>query len=190
MKNTETMFVTCLVAGLSLVCYSQGTVEFANLHVGSPNAPVYESDGVTKVSGPQFVAELLGGASLNSLVSIATTGFLTDGGAGYYTGGAQAVPGVVPGATAWVEVRVWNTVSGSTFLQAQASGLPNSWWQSSAFSLVTGGGFQGPVPTPLVGLGNSPVYLNSVPEPSVLAFVGLGTVAIVLGYKNRPKADV
>ena len=165
----------------------QGTVNFANLYASSPNAPVYEADGITPLSGSQFIAELLGGPSVSDLASIATTGFLQGAGAGYFNGGVQAINTVPPQSTAWVKIRVWNTASGSSFQQAQASGLPNSWWQSATFSIFTGGGFQGPEPAPLTALGNSRVYLNSIPEPSALAlFVGgLALSGLRKGLTNR-----
>jgi len=158
--------------------HAQGTVAFINVGNGF-NAPVYEFDGMTALSGSQFIAELLGGPSADNLASIATTGFLTGARAGYFNGGTQTINSVAPQATAWVEIRVWNTTSGALFDQAKASGLPNSWWQSSVFSVVTGGGIQAPPPGQLTGLGNSPVFLNSVPEPSALGLIALGAGLLV-----------
>lgn len=170
-----------LVLASAVAVHAQGLVEFINIdNAAGVNAPFYESDGVTKLSGSGFMAELLAGPSVVNLASIATTGFLSGPGAGYFQGGNQIVPGVPRGNTAWIEVRVWNTSSGASFLQAQASGLPNSWWQSSLFTVVAGGGAINPSPAaPLTGLGNSPVYLNSVPEPSALALFGLGAVLLL-----------
>ena len=158
----------------SVVAYAQGEIQFINIGVGF-NAPIYESDGVTPLSGPQFTAELLAGPSANNLASIAMTGFLTGAGyAGYFNAGVATVNGMNTFSTAWVQVRAWNTLSGSSFLQAQASGLPNSWWQSPTFTVLLGGPYSNGAspPAPLAGLGNSPVYLNAVPEPSVLALLG------------------
>src|SRR5579859_2170697 len=61
-----------------LPAHAQGTVLFQNIDAGV-NAPVYMSDRVTLLSGPQFVAELMGGASADALAPIATTPFLTAG---------------------------------------------------------------------------------------------------------------
>jgi hypothetical protein len=185
-KLTMNRVLTLLIIIVShSVARSQGTVSFINRDPGhGVNAPVYESDGITKLAGSQFVAELLGGTSANDLVSIATTGFLTGAGAGYFNGGVGIVPGIGPGNIAWIEVRVWNTTSGGSFLQAQTSGLPNSWWASSIFSVVAGGGVINPTePAPLTGLGTSPVYLNAVPEPSVLSLLGVGAAAAL--SRNR-----
>ncbi len=167
-----------LLLASAMAAHAQGTFAFQNINVaGGPNAPVYLLDGVTKLSGPQFMAELLIGMNEANLVSIATTTFLTGNGAGYFDAPYQTVPAISPGETALVEVRVWNTLHGTSFLQAQASGLPDSWWQSPVFALTAGGGsFQPTPPTQLTGLGNSPVYLNSVPEPCALGLVICGTL--------------
>jgi hypothetical protein len=173
----------CCISG-----QAQGTVNFENilLPVGI-NAPVYQSDRVTPLSGSQFMAELLAGPTANNLASIATTGFFTGPGAGYFSGGQATINSVSPGATAWIEVRVWNTGSGDSFLQALTSGLPNSWWRWPVFTVATGGGFQGPPPAPLTGLGTSPVYLNSVPEPTTTALLELGTILAVFRFRRRDR---
>jgi hypothetical protein len=163
-----------------MTAHGQGTVVFANVYTGGiPNAPVYESDGVTKLSGSQFMAELFAGPSVSSLAAIAMTGFATGSQAGYFFGGEQTINSVPGGGTAWVQVDVWNTGSGATFPQAQASGLPDSWWQSPLFTAQTGNPFGTPLPPqPLTGLGTFPVFLNAVPEPSTFALAVLGAVVV------------
>ena len=181
------LLLAMLVCTEAATGHPQGTVLFANYSQQGQgvNAPVYESDGVTPLSGPQFMAELFAGPSAASLASLATTGFLT-GGVGVFNGGPVTVNAVAPAATAWIEVVVWNTGSGATFAQAKASGLPNSWWASATFPLVLGGGSINPEPPAvLTGLGTSPLYLNSVPEPSVLALVGLGMAVMLLRIRRR-----
>lgn len=157
----------------------QGTVQFINVYAtGVVNAPVYQSDGVTKCSGSQFLAELLAGPSPDNLVSVAMTGFLSGTYAGYFLGGVVTVPTVFYGTMGYFQVDVWNTANGATFAQAKASGLPNSWWQSAVFTEYVSSPFPTPTPPPpLDGLGTSPVYLNSVPEPFPLALVGCGLIA-------------
>jgi hypothetical protein len=175
----KTCVLRLLLMTTALAVHGQGTVFFSNipyLGIWEPQAPVYMADGVTLLSGPQFTAELLAGSDVNSLFSIAAAGFLTGPDAGYFASGRATVNGVAPQATAWVKVRVWNNACGPSFLQAQASGLPNSWWQSPIFSVVTGDSVN---PGVLTGLGHSPVYLNSVPEPSAAGLVGLCAVLII-----------
>jgi hypothetical protein len=181
----KSLLVAFLCALACLAAHSQGTVRFANLGPGV-NAPVYLSDQVTKASGSQFQAELFGGTSIDSMTPLSTLAFGVGAIAGYIQFPTTVeIPGVFPWQTAWVQVKVWNTVSGATFDQALASGLPDSWWASSVFSVVTGGGFQGPPPAPLTGLGTSPVYLNSIPEPSTFALASLGAaVALLRSFRH------
>jgi hypothetical protein len=80
------LFLTALLSRLVVDAIGQGTVQFQNIQQGGPNAPVFQSDGVTKCAGPQFMAELLVGTSVNTLNSIATTGFLSGIGAGHFYG--------------------------------------------------------------------------------------------------------
>jgi hypothetical protein len=52
------------------------------------------------------------------------TGFLTGSEAGYFLGGTEIINSVIRGRTAWIQVEVWNTASGSSFGQAQNSVWP------------------------------------------------------------------
>ncbi|HLH55530.1 MAG TPA: hypothetical protein VKY92_18160 [Verrucomicrobiae bacterium] len=61
-----------------LICqaaWSQGLVAFSNLGQ-QVNAPVYQSDGLTALSGTQFMAELFGGLGSNALQAIASAPFM------------------------------------------------------------------------------------------------------------------
>src|SRR4051812_13915763 len=134
-KLTATLLASSL---LGLAAYAQGTVNFANVQ-GSLNVPVYMNDGTTKLSGSGYMAELMAGTSSGNInISVATTGFLTGGGAGYFSGGAKTITGIAGGATAWLQVRFWNTVNGATFAAASSSGAANSFGTSTAFSVALG----------------------------------------------------
>jgi hypothetical protein len=186
MKKRLLTFVT---GALITRAFGQGTINFQNINV---QVPVYQSDGVTRLSGPQFLAELFAGPSATNLAAIATTSFLTTtNGAGYFDGGTVAVNTVAYGQFAWVQVDVWNTSSGALFNQAQASGLRNSWWQSSIFSVQTGDPFPTPIPPGvLIGLGNGPVFLNGVvPEPSTFALCVVGTVVALFRFRRSKAAS-
>ncbi|HWW00845.1 MAG TPA: PEP-CTERM sorting domain-containing protein [Candidatus Acidoferrum sp.] len=188
----KTLFLGVLLTAWCLAARPQGTVNFINVTVPvGLNAPVYHSDGVTPLSGPQFQAELLGGLSASNMVSIATTGFLQGNGAGYFNGGEQTITAVPGGGIAWVQVEVWNTASGASFSQTRASALPDSWWESAAFTVVTGrDGVNPTLPAFLLGLGDAPVFLNSVPEPSTFALIGLGSAAALLHIRRRKRFSV
>ena len=175
------------------IAYSQGTLDFVNIGpTGSGlNAPVYQSDGLTPLSGAQFMAELLAGPTANSLASIATTGFLEGAGAGYFNGGPVFVNSVVPGSPAWVQINVWSGASGHSFAQAKASGSDNSWWQSSVFSVITGNPNVNPTPPALLtGLGNSPVYLNCRSRAVHVRLAALGAVVMLSRLRRRDRSAV
>ncbi len=88
------ILILAVVASCSLAARGQGSVLFENI-AGGVNAPVYMSDRVTPLSGPQFRAELLGGPSAGSLTPIAATGFLTGAAyAGYFNGGLHYIDDV------------------------------------------------------------------------------------------------
>jgi PEP-CTERM motif-containing protein len=186
-EQLKVLFLTVLVRLSAMDASGQGTIFFSNFQQGGPNAPVYQSDGTTKLSGLQFMAELLAGPSTNSLAPTASTGFLTGNAAGYFDGGIQTLSGVNITATVWVQVDVWNTGSGASFAQSQSSGLVNSWWQSPKFTVVTGGGAINPFPAAvLTGLGTSPVFLNGlVPEPSTFALGVVGAVVALFRFRPR-----
>jgi hypothetical protein len=179
------LILTVLVLLPLFDAFAQGILVFAN-YGGGVHAPVYESDGVTKLSGPQFQAELLAGPSLSGLTALATTPFYTGTLAGYFNGGQQTINGILWYNPAWVQVKVWSTASGTTFDQAQASGLPDSWWATSVFTVILGGGVVNPSPpAALTGLGVGPLYLNSIPEPSTVALAALGAAALLLHVRRR-----
>jgi len=170
MKKLIAIAVTGGIAGG--VIFAQGTVSFQNFYQPILFAPDYLSDGTTKLSGPQYMAELLAGPSADTMTAIATTSFFSGGSAGYFNGGTQTLPNVLGGATAFAQVDIWNTMLGATFNSAKASGLPNAWAQSAVFPVVTGNPFVPSLPGVLTGL--TPLSLNAVPEPSTLALAALG----------------
>jgi hypothetical protein len=168
-KLIATVVLNGLLNGAAL---AQGTVNFFNV-----NAPVYLSDGTTPLNGPQYMAGLMAGPTANSLALIATTPFFTNG---YYLGGLQTINSVQGGDIAFIQVDVWNTATGTTFDQAQASGFGNAWAQSSVFTVQTGSNLSVPPipPTSLFGL--TPLSLNAGPPiPAQLSMlrqpVGTGT---------------
>jgi len=175
-KLTVTLLATSL---LGLVAFAQGTVNFANVGVGL-NAPIFLSDGTTKVPSTGFTAELLAGPSIGTLASVATTGFLPSA-PGYFNGGPVTITSVAPGAIGFFQVRLFTTASGS-FAAAQAANLPNTWGQSAIFQNTTGGVGSPPSP-PATLTGLSPTFLF-VPEPSVLALAALGSASLLISRRR------
>jgi len=179
-KLTATLLATTLV---SLAAFAQGTVNFVNLGAGL-NAPVFMSDGTTKVGTTGFTAELLAGTSAGTLASVATANFVAGG---YFQGSPAtvAIGSVAPGATAFLQVRVFSASSGS-FAAAQTANLANTWGQSGVFSVVTGGAGSPPTtPSPLAGLTSFNLNSGVVPEPSSLALAGLGAAALLVFRRRK-----
>jgi hypothetical protein len=148
------------------------------------NAPVYDAEG-TPLAGANYLAELWGGVSTNSLAP------LLDINRGYsrlilpfndrgHVNSASAwlsVLDVPPGGWAWLQMRAWDARIGPTYEEVVALGW-GGYGQSMPF-YAQGGDPTVPPPVPpgdLIGL-QSFSLLPVVPEPStwaLLACVGLG----------------
>jgi len=160
----------------SLGAYAQGTVNFANIVIANNvrvvDAPVFDVDGTTKLAGPGFQAQLVAGPNAGSLAVIGTpTGFLTAGGAGYFSGGTRTIASVTPGSSATLQVQAWNASGGATYANASAKG------QSPALTIATGGsGTPASLPANMIGLQS----FSLVPEPSTIALGAIGLAALFL----------
>lgn len=186
-KLTVTMLASAL---LGLSAYAQGTISFVNLNAGAGiNAPITLSDGTTKLSGTGYMAALMVGTTDANLAQVATTGFLTGGGAGYFNGGAITVPGIAGGTAVSVQINVWNTAAGSTFAVAQAAGvggMADAYGQSGILHLTLGDPGASPPTTPVTLNGLTSFHLNpAVPEPSSLALAGLGAAAMLVFRRRK-----
>lgn len=171
-----------LVVGSCLSSFGQGAVVFKNFGSGSngsitPIAFVYDSDGTTKLSGTGYSAQLFYGAAGSvegSLVGLpATSSFLTGAQAGLFGSPTLTIPGVAIGATAVLQVRVWNN-AGGTITSYDAAAIKGA---SSLVSIALGdpgSTTPGAVPT-LVGLTSFTV----VPEPATLALAGIGGLGLL-----------
>lgn len=173
----KTIILGLVLAVGAITSFAQGTVNFANAGPGL-NAPVFQSDGITKLSSA-YTAELLAGTSAGSLTSIATTSFLSAA-PGIFTGGTQTINSLTPGGPGFFEVRAFATSFGS-YANAFASG--SGYGSSSIFSLAaTGNPTTVPPGTPATLIGLTSFTL--VPEPSTLALLGLGAVSL-LAFRRR-----
>jgi len=169
-----------LVAGLmlaSVAAYAQGTLNFASfVTVPAPgtsvNAPVFNSDGTTRLAGASFMAILYAGPTAGSMQAVGTAvAFSTGGGAGYFIGGTRTVTTVAGNAIAFLQVRAWDTAAGATWDAAFASG--SRYGMSPILQLTLG---QAPATPPnMTGLQG----FNLVPEPSTIALGILGASALL-----------
>lgn len=172
--------IACLA--LCVGVYAQGTVNFNNSPsaVGGTGAPVFDIDGVTKLEGTAYWAQLYGGVDASSLAPYGDPlGFRTGAGAGFFnTTGvdtSRAIGTVAPGAVATIVVKAWEAAGGTSFEAAQAGGF--KYGESAPITVTTGGAGQPPsLPANLVGL----TSFSLVPEPSTYALLALGAAAMFL----------
>jgi hypothetical protein len=185
-KLATALLVVCTTAS----ALAQGTVFFANRLSATDWAKV-TLNGVG-VEGAGYSAQLFAGpagTAEGSLVAVAAslTSFRTGAGAGAWTSVTDvAIPGVVAGAQAALQVRVWANNGGTvtTYAAAVAAGNLATGVSAVMTSNPLGGG-NPPTPSPnMLGLGvTDPLQafsLTVIPEPSVLALGALGALALVL----------
>jgi hypothetical protein len=124
------------------------TLDFRNHIPGLLDAPVFDMDGVTRLEGGRFCAQLYygpGGTPEGSLVAVSfPSGFQTGTNAGYWQPKQVTLPGVVPGDPISVQVRVWEIIPIMWPPDRDSSGARV---KSQVLSLVVTN-----PPTPLVGL--------------------------------------
>ena len=104
-----------------------GTVWLANRSndpFQSLSAPVFDIDGLSKLSGPGFVAQLYAGPSADLLRAAGSpTPFLTGFfGSGMIASLAVTVPSVPPMGQAFAQIRVWEVAKGASYEEARALG--------------------------------------------------------------------
>lgn len=172
-----------------------------NYNLPTVNAPVFDAQAVP-LEGPNFVAELWGGSTPDSLTPAVAyysgqrviIPFLTGSSAGIFRDAYvnrdpadhPTILGVSPSvALAWLEVRAWDIRLGATYEQVAALGV-GGYGKSLLFSaygsdprvlFATG--------APLTGL-QSFSLLPVVPEPSTWALLALGGAAMLWACRRRP----
>jgi hypothetical protein len=193
-------FVLCLAASITASSvFCQGRIAFNNdppatgpnqAVVGSPDAPGEGSVGA--YLGTHYTASLfyLAGdgftqasfdASNPVWLADASFGVGTFGSippAGLFDGGFPTLPftGVVT-----VEIRAWYNVGATSYEDAMAQGF-----NVGESGVTSGDAYASPAsPFFLDGIGN--IVVSSVPEPSILNILGVGT-AITLAALVRPRA--
>ena len=179
MKKTIILAIALAVSVSAVV--AQGTVNFANVG-GTLNAPVFFSDGTTRVP-TGYTAQLLTGPSSGSLSAITTTPFV---GNGYFTGPGVAI-NVAAGQTAFVQILAYLTSYGS-YAAAQTAGIGgigNVYGQSSIFTVVPANPNANPPDTPAALANLQSFNLNPVPEPTTFALLGLGAASLLVFRRRK-----
>lgn len=157
-----------------------GTVNFNNIATPSGvDAPIYDSDGATKLSGAEFLAQLYAGKAPDQLVPVGPAVPFESGiAAGYvcqrFT--ARTIPFVAPGDPVFVQMRVWETAFGPSYEAAVLAGGKTG--TSDVLNVVTGGAGSPPsLPADLVGLKSFSVKRETVPPTVVIESPVAGTTA-------------
>jgi uncharacterized repeat protein (TIGR02543 family) len=156
-----------------------GTVNFVNRITGTLDAPVFDTDGVTKLDD-RYVAALYGGTSASTLAQAGPPiAFRSGVGVGYFPGEERSIASVPPGATAFVQVKAWRLADGPTHEAAVAAGAKAG--ESRVFSVTTGN-FGSPPSLPSVLIGLQSFQLQTATPPRIVTqpvpvITGLGGTA-------------
>ncbi len=154
--------VTSTVVVVSINDYQGGAVYFANAF-GSVRAYVFDVDGLTRLEGNGYLAQLYAGTNETTLMPIgAATPFKTGISAGLFVGGTRYISAVPPGGLATVQVRAWDAAAGSTFEQASLNGGRAG--LSLTFTAHTAGGIPPAPPTWLLGLQSFSLQSNTLSQ--------------------------
>lgn len=171
--------LTLSVVGVCLAACGQGTLYLANYY-GGVNAPDYLCDSSTRLSGPQYMAEMMAGQTPTNLIAVGQTYF--NSWPGYYDDGyGETIPVGFCG-DGFAQINIWNTNAGLTFEAARASGLTNAWAQSSILTVRAGGFCCDPpcVPFPLTGL--TSLTLNGPYSPPKIGITLISAETIQLDW--------
>ena len=152
--------------------YAQGTVSFANVGAGL-NAPVFDVDGVTKLAGPAFQAQLYvgGNTSESSLIAVPGTTVFLFWGFWILQRWNQDFARFSWREQAVFQVRAWEAAGGASYDAALAAGKKVG--KSAVFKIGADlGDSILPIGRPATLLGLTSFSL--VPEPSAIVFGAVG----------------
>lgn len=168
----------CLAVSVGVM--ADGTVNFANRVPGIVDAKITLPDGTTG-AGNTIVAQLLAGAPGGSLAPVGAETTLinlgTGAGSGYFSGGSRTIPGIPDGGAADVAVRAWESSFGSYAAAETGGGLYGT---GPTLPLAATGALGPPAAPPVNLVGLQGFSLQVIPEPSTLALLGLGALALVV----------
>ncbi len=198
------LFLTVLTALCPASGWAQGLVHFNNrVPDATPpiDAPIFDTDGSNRLVGFDFVAQLYAGTNDTSLAPVGPVlAFGTGELAGYlaafatanvpsheHPGFVAAIPGVAPGGTASVQIRVWERTSGPNHAQAAANGGKHG--ASAILNITTGGAGDPPgPPANLTGLESFSLTQPAPTAPTITRQPVSQTVPLGAGAVFRVEA--
>lgn len=167
---------------LSLGANAQGFFNFANGAAGinggpSVNAPDYETDGTTKLSGSAYKADYYWGPAGVSDASQLVSGgqAVSYSGNGIFLGGTQTIANQT--GTVTLQVRAWRASDGATY--AAAAATPGAHiGAGNLIQLALSNGAN--APQPMVGLQSFNLSTVNTPEPATIALGLMGAGALFI----------
>jgi MYXO-CTERM domain-containing protein len=173
MKN---LIVAAAVGLVAVGASAQGQFNFTNFSPPGVDAPIFDSNGSTKLAGAAWYVQAYVGADAASLAPVGTAvNFLEADGAGYFFGGAVSTS-FAGGTSVQVQVKAWEAAKGTSYEAAKAAGGKYGSSELVSVKVATAPD----LPPDLVGLQSFSV----VPEPSVMALGVLGAAALLLRRRS------
>ena len=166
-----------LLSLLPVTTQAQGQFNFGNRFACQCDPAVFDIDGRTKLTGPDFVVQAYVGSTPASLSPLGPVlPFRTAAAVGFWWSTQLVVPNAPAGTLVYVEARAWEAAGGDSWESAQAAGFKygrsNTVWLWLSEPPAA--------PTDMVGL----LSFHLIPEPSPSALALFG--AAVLLVARRP----
>lgn len=205
------ILMTTALIGATFSVLAQGTIQMngrsgtlvqAQVYTPNPGDPTLQVQGNTAanfpvgtqtytgvlLTGSGFTAELWGGINGTAEGSLAPiAGSLTTFRTGatfsgfWASPGSVAIPGVLEGGIATLQVRAWDNLGGTVLTWAQALTL-SAHGVSAVFQSTALGGIGAP---PVLENVRSFNLTSTVPEPGTLALAGLGAASMLLFRRKK-----
>jgi hypothetical protein len=153
-NSNETVWSLSATLNVAGAVPGGGLLLFANRFTAPPpgtvvDAPFFDVDGTTRLSGSNFSAQLYAGPTVALLRPAGLpVPFRTGLAAGYVSASTVTLPNVLPTSNAVVQVRAWDATRAFTFEEARAQGA--RFGKSGSLQVRTGSGVV--VPGFLIGL--------------------------------------
>jgi len=173
------LLMAALVACIGAM--AQGTVNFKNNVAGSFSAPVFNADGVTRLTGNAYYAQLYANIG-GSFQPVGTaTPFLANG---YVNGGTVTIDAAgVVGGVVTLQMRAWEaSTAGTAGTYEAAIGAGKKYGFSETFTVTPGNPNSNPPGTP-ADLATLKSF-SLIPEPSTIALGLIGAAALLLRRRS------